>query len=187
MAKRKRLTKFDINAIIIAVITLAGTLGAAYFISRGNTRPTEMIISATETAQARETFTIEHLSTFTPVPLKPEIILKGTEEFENNGETWTRYYLEIKNWQDFPSNLFEASPNLPPCGLNNNSSRSWVGIYDGDYNDVLINYCAISSPLDLQSLWFPVKKNSDPPITVYIVINDRLENKFYVSNEIVIR
>lgn len=68
MGKRKSPVKIDLNAIIIAIITLIGTLGAAYFISRGNIKPTEMIISATETAQAKITFTVEPSETFTSLP-----------------------------------------------------------------------------------------------------------------------
>jgi len=67
MGKRKS-AKIDANAIIIAIITLIGTLGAAYFISRGNIKPTEMIIGATETAQAKVIFTLQPSQTFSPVP-----------------------------------------------------------------------------------------------------------------------
>lgn len=127
--------------------------------------------------------------TDTPAPksLKPELTLKGTEEYEANGKTWIRYRLNVENWQDFPSEFFEPSPDLPPCGLNENSARAWVEIYNGDNDSYIYGFCAFSEPKDLQLTWFAVEKGSTPPSTVYIVINDRQEEKLYVSNKVAIK
>jgi hypothetical protein len=65
--------------IILAIITLFGTITAAYFSYRGAVVPTELIISKTETAQAKvtEIFTPYHIITplptvtTTPIPLSP--------------------------------------------------------------------------------------------------------------------
>jgi len=94
----------------------------------------------------------------------------------------------VTNYQDFPAAMFAPAPNLPPCGINKNSSRTWVDIY---YNDLktqqphrIYGFCALGSPQDLQNLWFAVPTGQHPPSLVYVVLNDRATNKKYVSNPV---
>lgn len=58
-----------------------------------------------------------------------------------------------------------------PVG-NNNSARTWVNIYnlDGSY---IYGFCALSSPADMDGLWFAIAKGKTPPKSVYITLNDR--------------
>ena len=113
----------------------------------------------------------------------PDLALTGTEDYTASGGDYTRYKLSVTNWNAYPRELFEAAPDLPPCGLNTESSRMWVDIYDSSGNR-LYGFCALSSPSDLQSLWFAVKKGESPPQSVYVVLKDRRCNEYYTSNQV---
>src|SRR5262245_14279309 len=65
----------------------------------------------------------------------PQLVLTGTEDYiDAFGTPFTRYNLCVNNWSAFPAELFKAAPDLPPCGLNTNASRTWVEIFgDGQY------------------------------------------------------
>lgn len=77
--------------------------------------------------------------------------------------------------------MIASAPHLPPCGLNNNSSRTWVSIYDND-DTRLYGFCGFDSSNDLDLLWFAVPKGTSPPDSVYIVLNDRECDITYTSN-----
>ena len=108
----------------------------------------------------------------------PELCVTGAEE----DEQVTRYNLTVTNWSDFPDELFEAAPDLPPCGGNENASRTWVDIFAGD-GTYLYGFCAFSSSEDLlDKLWFAVPKGESPPDFVYITLEDRGCDIEYTSN-----
>jgi len=113
----------------------------------------------------------------------PDLTLTGSEDYTASGGDYTRYKLSVTNWNAYPAELFEAAPDLPPCGLNAESSRTWVDIYDTNGNR-LYGFCALSSPSELQSLWFAVKKGETPPKNVYVVLKDRRCNEYYTSNQV---
>ena len=112
----------------------------------------------------------------------PELIVTGTEDYEANGREWTRYLLSVTNRSIFPNELFEPAPDLPPCGLNSNASRTWVNIYNGETGAYIYGFCALSLPEDLDSIWFAVPRGEDPPPTIYIKLQDRRCNITYTSN-----
>ncbi len=116
----------------------------------------------------------------------PNPILKyvGSEEYSANGKQFIRYKLAVENWQDYPDALFVASPNLPPCGNNNNSSRTWVDIFNSANGDRIYGFCALGKSENLQNLWFAVEKCQIPPALVHIKLIDRLLNKEYPSNRV---
>ncbi|MEH2067833.1 MAG: hypothetical protein V7K47_06655 [Nostoc sp.] len=116
-----------------------------------------------------------------PIP-QPKLVFLGTEPYTVTGKNFQRYKLAVTNWNAFPENLFTKAPNLPPCGQNNNSSRTWVDIYNGQTNQRIYGFCAFSSPENLNSLWFAVEQGEAPPQSVYIILNDRRSNKEYRSN-----
>ncbi len=93
-----------------------------------------------------------------------------------------RVSIPVVNWSAYPNEMFRPAPELPPCGTNTNSSRTWVDIYNADTNARLYGFCAFGTNADLKSIWF---KPSTPNGRVYIVINDRASNKSYRSNTIV--
>ena len=107
----------------------------------------------------------------------------GTEDYEAGGQPWTRYSLRVDNWSSFPDDLFEAAPDLPPCGLNRNASRTWVDIH-AQGGARLYGFCALSSANDLKSLWFATPRNQAPPAGVYITLQDRRCNITYTSNSV---
>jgi hypothetical protein len=115
----------------------------------------------------------------------PVLELAGTEDYTVSGTDFTRYMIPVTNWDVYPAELFEAAPDLPPCGLNTESTRTWVDIYNQD--DVRIyGFCALGAPEDLKEIWFAVEKGEAPPESVYIVMIDRRCDLSYVSNEVAI-
>jgi hypothetical protein len=112
----------------------------------------------------------------------PVLAFNGQE----NKNGYTYYNLTVKNWQAFQPEIFQSAPDLPPCGLNQNASRTWVDIYDAQSNQRLYGFCAFSTPENLTKLWFAVQQGQTPPQSVYIVLNDRKTNTKYKSNAITI-
>ena len=77
--------------------------------------------------------------------------------------------------------MFAAAPELPPCGKNLKSSRSWVDIYDQS-GKRLYGFCALKDHNGLNDIWFALEVDATPPSYVYIEINDRKTNTKYKSN-----
>jgi ribosomal protein L7/L12 len=113
--------------------------------------------------------------------IKPILEFVGFEDVNIRGTLFTRYYVSVKNTRDIPDDLFLASPDLPPCGQNTNSSRTWIDISDQD-GKRLYGYCAITKSTSLGKLSFSLKKGSVTPKSVQIVLNDRRKRKTYKSN-----
>lgn len=116
----------------------------------------------------------------------PRLAFVGKEAYTVRGKQFYRYKLAVKNWKVYPAKLFQPAPNLPPCGRNPNSSRTWVNIYNAQTNSRLYGFCALSSPKNLTSLWFAVEKGKTPPKSVYITLKDRKLNKTYRSNTVLL-
>ena len=118
-----------------------------------------------------------------PILPQPELQVSGMENYEANGQQWMRYQLAITNSDLLPPELFQAVPNLPPCGLNANSSRTLVDIYDSA-GPRLYGFCALNSPNQLKDIWFAVPKGQTPPQCVQVELNDRQCNLKYLSNRV---
>ncbi|MFN2579306.1 MAG: hypothetical protein ABR607_16675 [Pyrinomonadaceae bacterium] len=112
---------------------------------------------------------------------QPQLVFAGTEAYESGGKQWMRYKLSVCNRSEYPDTMFEAAPDLPPCGRNTKASRSWVDIYARD-GKRLYGFCSFSKSDDLKGLWFNLPKAETPPDFVYIVINDRKLNVILKSN-----
>jgi len=113
----------------------------------------------------------------------PELIVTGREDcIGSDGQEYTMYWLAVTNWSEFPDELFEPSPDLPPCGLNTNASRTWVDIYDAADNTRLYGFCALSASQQLEDIWFAVPSGQAPPDYVYITLEDRRCEITYTSN-----
>lgn len=117
----------------------------------------------------------------------PQLVSRGTELYTANGKQWVRYKLAIANSDNFPPDLFTSAPDLPPCGLNTNASRTWVDIYNSATNQRIYGFCAFTSPRDLGSLWFAVEQGTTAPQQVHIVLTDRRANTTYRSNSVTLR
>jgi hypothetical protein len=109
--------------------------------------------------------------------LQPSAKLTYTE----NDKNWVRYEYEVTNRASFPAELFAPAPDLPPCGINKNSSRSWLDFYDQN-GTRLYGFCALAKPAELGKIWFAVEENATHPTSVYVEIEDRKTKKKYKSN-----
>ena len=115
-----------------------------------------------------------------PVP-NPVLVLTSTEPVTVSGKTFIHYNYEVFNYQDFPSEMFAASPQLPPCGKNTKASRTWIDLFD-QQGKRLFGFCAYGKPADLNHIWFALEEGVVPPSWVYIEMNDRQTNTKYKSN-----
>ena len=104
---------------------------------------------------------------------KPQVSFIGVENYSVSGVDYTRYLLSVDNRAQYPDALFAPSPTLPPCGLNTNSARTWVGIFDQD-NKYIYGFCALGSADDMGGLWFAVPAGEAPPTGVWVILWDRL-------------
>jgi parallel beta-helix repeat protein len=98
------------------------------------------------------------------------------------GTTLREYSIRMNNSSLYPAQLFDPAPYLPPCGLNTNSSRTWVDIYreDGGY---LYGYCGAGIQTLLQNMLVRLPADQDPP-RVYVKLTDRRCGIAYTSNTI---
>ena len=104
---------------------------------------------------------------------KPVLAFRGTD---HNGSGYTQYKFEISNYSEYPAALFEAAPDLPPCGRNPNASRTWIEIFD-DQGSYVYGFCALKQPAELQNLWFARRTGADPPKSIRVVVKDRKAGK----------
>lgn len=114
-------------------------------------------------------------------PPKPVLYLLGTEVFSTGGKNYIRYRYDVANKTDYPAEMFAAAPNLPPCGSNTNSSRTWVDFFDSTGKRIY-GFCALSKPSDLGLIWIAYEEGVIPPSYVYIELNDRQTNTKLKSN-----
>jgi hypothetical protein len=111
----------------------------------------------------------------------PVLVLTGTEIYQTGGKSFVRYKYLVFNSSEYPDSLFAAAPDLPPCGKNAKSSRTWVDIYD-QRGTRLYGFCALGKSADLNEIWFALEEGVLPPSWVYIELNDRSNNTKYKSN-----
>ena len=111
----------------------------------------------------------------------PVIHYVGSKNYMAGGQPFTRYNLTVVNRAMYPAALFAPAPQLPPCGLNKNSSRTWVDIMNRKGPTRLYGFCSLHSPADLAGLWFAVPQGQPHAQYVYIVMTDRLTNMKYQS------
>ena len=116
-----------------------------------------------------------------PRPPNPVFVFLGQEYSTSGGKNIIRYYYDVANKDQYPADLFAASPSLPPCGNNINASRTWVDIYD-QKGKRLNGFCALGKPGDLNRIWFALDQDQVPPSWVYVELNDRKTNTKYKSN-----
>jgi hypothetical protein len=122
-----------------------------------------------------------------PYPF-PIIAFKGTESYAVGGQKWIRYKIRVTNYKGYPEYMWLANPELPPCGTNSNSSRTWVDIYAAQSanpniaGNKIYGFCTLKSSQELNDLWFSVKAGQPPPLYIYIVIKERKVGANYKSN-----
>lgn len=111
----------------------------------------------------------------------PVLYLLGLEYYSTGSGDFVRYRYDVLNKASYPASLFQAAPALPPCGNNNNSSRTWVDFLNKS-GERLYGFCALGSPNDLGSIWFALPEGQVPPSWVYIQMTDRQTGTVYQSN-----
>jgi len=92
-----------------------------------------------------------------------------------------RVYIPVDNRALFPNEMFREAPELPACGANPNSSRTWVDIVDGATDAPVSAFCALTSNSNLAQLWFMPRTGQNK---VYVVLKDRACQKIYRSNTV---
>jgi hypothetical protein len=117
----------------------------------------------------------------TPAPPNPVLYLTTQEYYSAGGKNWVRHRYDVLNKSSYPAEMFAAAPALPPCGLNTNSSRTWIDFFDSR-GTRLYGFCALGSPDNMGSIWFATEQGTVPPSYVYIEIHDRQTNRKYRSN-----
>jgi hypothetical protein len=111
----------------------------------------------------------------------PIIYFMGTEAYKSSGKTFIRYRYDVFNKDQYPQDLFAPAPNLPPCGANKKSSRTWVDLYD-QAGKRLYGFCALAKREDLNNIYFALEEGVSPPSWIYIELTDRQTNTKYKSN-----
>lgn len=122
-----------------------------------------------------------HGSAAAPVIPNPVLYFMGAESVEISGKQMIRYRFDVANKDQYPNEMFAPSPDLPPCGANTKSSRTWIDVYD-QRGKRLNGFCALGKPADLNGIWFGLETEIVPPSWVYIEMNDRKTNTKYKSN-----
>lgn len=100
---------------------------------------------------------------------KPVLEYKGSVK---SGPQFTQFNFAISNYAAYPDELFRPAPDLPPCGRNAESSRSWIEIFN-ERGDRLYGFCGLQSAIELQKLWFAIPEGQRPPRWIRVVLNDR--------------
>jgi hypothetical protein len=111
----------------------------------------------------------------------PVLAFIGQEHAQVGGKQVIRYMYDVANKNKYPDELFAPAPNLPPCGTNTKSARTWIDIYD-QRGKRLNGFCAITKVADLDKLWFGMDEGTVPPSWIYIEFTDRQTNTKYKSN-----
>lgn len=97
---------------------------------------------------------------------------------------FTRFSLQVDNWTAFSDDFFAPSPDLPPCGLNTSSSRTWVDIVDAQTGGRIYGFCALGASSNLTQLWFAVTAGAAPPAAVQVQLTDRRTGVVQRSNPV---
>ena len=163
----------------LAVPALFATLlGMSGYGAMAQNKPDPRIIVDPYNKKARKEVA---LATSLPAP---QLEFVGKEAYEINGAKGTRYKLAVTNRAGLPDPLWDPAPNLPPCGKNENASRTWVEIFGSPGDKRLAGFCGLRSSEDLGHLWFRVASGEKGPPCVYIVMTDRQTGKKYESNRV---
>src|SRR5947207_1455265 len=104
-----------------------------------------------------------------PLPT-PRVAFLG----KTNEPGFVRYWFAVTDHAIFNNVFFTPSPNLPPCGLNNNSARTWLRIYNGATNAYIYGYCALPNSAAMAKLSFAVARTAVQPKSFYVTLEDRL-------------
>ena len=140
-----------------------------------------LVVLATQIALTQQLSLLKLPQPQRPLLPNPVLYLMDQEHYTANGKQWTRYLYGVQNYDAYPNEMFAAAPDLPPCGNNTKSARTWVDIFDQG-GKRLYGFCALSKAADLNKIWFALEEDVIPPSWIYIELNDRKTNTKYKSN-----
>ena len=115
-------------------------------------------------------------------PPNPVLYMTGSEPYTTGAGSFVRYQYDVLNKDQYPAEMFAPAPNLPPCGNNANSSRTWVDFFNARTNQRLYGFCALGTPDNLGRIWFALPEGTIPPSYIYIELIDRQTGTRYRSN-----
>jgi hypothetical protein len=115
---------------------------------------------------------------FVPTLPVPSLVFVGKED-EAGG---ARLRFSIANWAGYADAFFAASPDLPPGGLVQAASRTWVDMLDADSGGRLYSFCAIGSAQQLSDLSFVLPAGNAVPVHVSAKVTDRRTTVQQTSN-----
>lgn len=98
----------------------------------------------------------------------------------SDGKPYIGITLNVANYNQYEK-LFVAAPDLPACGENKNASRTWLHIIDAATGKAIYGFCAFNTHHDARDFTFLVKREK-MPAGIFVVLEDRAENKNYQSN-----
>lgn len=113
----------------------------------------------------------------------PLLTLEDVQTYDFNGTTYERFLLDVENFSEYPQELFDPAPNLPPCGINTSAPRTWVRIYDAADDGYVYGFCGLGTPANLNAIWF-ARPQGTAPDAVYVQLEDRETGRVYRSNRI---
>ncbi|WP_454062260.1 tyrosinase family protein [Candidatus Nitrospira salsa] len=128
-------------------------------------------------------FILEALAACFPDLPSPQLTFERTEDYEVRGREFTRYRMSIANASEYPEELFAAAPQLPACGNNTNSSRTWLDILDNTDRRIY-GFCAANLQNVLDRIWFARPRGEAPPPRVYVNLRDRECDVTLTSNDV---
>jgi len=128
------------------------------------------------------------INAFQPMSKALLIKLLAQREREIRGRKFIQYTIAVSNWQTVDDSLFQPAEDLPPCGANTRSSRSWVDIIGLTRRSKkrIYGYCALTSARDLTKLSFNVPVESQPEAVV-LVLDDRRTGEKRLSQALKLR
>ena len=111
----------------------------------------------------------------------PVVEFVGAETYDDG--RWTRYRLRIANWDEYPTDLLAAAPDLEGCGGIEVAARTWVTIHAANGAETEL-FCAPEGSGDPAWLSFARRTGEDPPPEVYVEMFDRVEEVVYRSEPV---
>jgi phage replication-related protein YjqB (UPF0714/DUF867 family) len=113
----------------------------------------------------------------------PLVTLEAVQTYSSGGTTYERFLLDVENASEYPQELFDPAPSLPPCGINTSAPRTWVYIRDASDDSYVYGFCSLGTPANLNDIWF-ARPQGTAPATVYVELVDRETGRVYRSNRI---
>ena len=114
----------------------------------------------------------------------PRPLIRFTGRSPSTTPSLVQYNFTVVNYAAYPNCMFAPSPQLPPCGANTQSSRTWIDVFATPPGGRVYGFCALTSNATLMKLWF-ARPKAQPPSSFWIVMTDRLLHRSLHSNTVV--